>query len=226
MSQMIQQAHSTPKEINVPLTKELFQTKCHIFQHIPHDMITWTVSQPLYKANPQHRSVIWHTNVISPFQILFKYVDIYGFAVVTFNCQVDIWVLIVMSVCSISGWVYHFLSLVWNFHPLSGYEWNAFLPGCNNQLFNAGYLKASPNKDSRHLTIIGPYKAEKSPFRIKGSLDAAICAEANCLIQGHERDFLNGTCRPKKNRTAGYIPALSSPLSFSLSLSFSLVFIT
>lgn len=52
MSQMIQQVHSTLKEIDVPLTKELFQTKCPIFQHRPHDMVIHTSLQSLYKANP------------------------------------------------------------------------------------------------------------------------------------------------------------------------------
>lgn len=89
---MIQQAHSTPKEIKVPLTKELFQTKCHIFQHMSHDMIAQANKQPLYKANPQHRSVICHTNIISPLQKLLNYVeiDVCGFAVVTFKGQVGI----------------------------------------------------------------------------------------------------------------------------------------
>ncbi len=41
-------------------------------------------------------------SVMSPFQILFNYVyvDVFGFAVVAFKGQVDIWALIVMWVCT------------------------------------------------------------------------------------------------------------------------------
>lgn len=52
------------------------------------------------------------------------------------------------------------------------------------------HLKGPLNKESGHLTIIGPHKAqgEKSLFRIKdrhpGGRDAVVNAEANCWIQG------------------------------------------
>lgn len=53
MSQMTQKAHSALKEIDVPLTKELFQFSNATFLNICHMIwIAQTSKKPLYKTNP------------------------------------------------------------------------------------------------------------------------------------------------------------------------------
>lgn len=74
---MIQQVHSTLKEIDVPLTKELFQTKFPFF-NIGHMIWSFTQACNLY-TKP---TLVCNLSVISPVQILFDYVDVCGFALV------------------------------------------------------------------------------------------------------------------------------------------------